>query len=81
MLDVWFAQAFQAYRRDAIGKTQEPRLHIGRKGRDFRGNSFVEDLYPPSHECKYISFLRYWQAARHQLESTKTVGTAGFSAG
>jgi hypothetical protein len=43
-------------------------LHIGRKGRDLRSNCFVEDVHPPSHAQKYISFLRYWQGGTTAVE-------------
>ena len=41
MLDVWLAEAFQAYRRDTFSQPHKTRLHVGRKGSDFRCNSFV----------------------------------------
>jgi hypothetical protein len=40
VLDVRLAQAFQPYRDDALGQPQKPRLHIGRKGGDFRSDRF-----------------------------------------
>src|ERR1700679_2566748 len=54
VLDVRLAQAFQSYRCDALCEPQKPRLHVGRKGGDFRSDRFVEDLYPPSHKRLYL---------------------------
>jgi hypothetical protein len=56
VLDVRLAQAFQPYRCDALCEPQKPRLHVGRKGGDFRNDRFVENFYPPSHKCLYLIF-------------------------
>ena len=75
MLDVRLAQAFQPHGGDALGKPQKARLHVGWKGGDFPSDSFVEDFYPPSHQRRYISFLRYRQdgpaVARQQSVSKR----------
>jgi hypothetical protein len=51
VFEVRLAQAFQPSRRDALRKSQKPRLHVSRKGGDFRSDRFVEDFHPPSDEC------------------------------
>jgi hypothetical protein len=61
MLDVRLAQAFQPHRGNALYKPQKARLQVGWKGGDFPRDSFVEDIYPPSHGGEYISFLVYMQ--------------------
>jgi hypothetical protein len=42
-----FAQAFQPDRRNALGKPQEPRLHVGRESSNLCGYGFVEDFNSP----------------------------------
>ena len=43
------AQLLQPRLSDPFGKPKEPRLHVRRKGGDFRGDGFVEDFNPPGH--------------------------------
>jgi hypothetical protein len=40
MLDVWLAEAFQAYRHDTFSQPHKTRLYIGRKSGDFCRNKF-----------------------------------------
>ena len=56
MLDVRLTEAFQPRRSNTLGEPQKARLHVGRKGGDFRRDRFVKDFYPPSHECLYLIF-------------------------
>jgi hypothetical protein len=51
-----FAQAFQPNRRNALGKPDKSRLHIGRKGGDLCGDGFVEDFDSKGHACSYLNF-------------------------
>jgi hypothetical protein len=53
-----FAQAFKSGRRNALGKTQKSRLHVGLKGGDLCGDGLVEDFDAPRHSRACISFLR-----------------------
>jgi general stress protein YciG len=56
MFHMRFAQAFQSGRCDAVCKPQKPRLHVGRKGGDLSGDSFVEDFHSPGHSRLYLNF-------------------------
>ena len=56
MLDVRLAQAFQPCGGDTLCKPQKARLHVGWKGSDSPCDSFVEDIYPPSHRMKISYF-------------------------
>ena len=50
------AQALQSDKTDAVGKPEEPSLNVGRKGRNLRADSFVQDFHLPGHSALYLIF-------------------------
>jgi hypothetical protein len=53
---VRLAQAFEPRLADALGKPEEPCLHVRRKGGDFTGDGVVQDFHSPSHIRLYLNF-------------------------
>ena len=62
---MWLAQAFQPGGGNALGKPQKSRLHIGRKGCDLCGDSFVEHFNLPGHICIYLNF-EIWEEQKYR---------------
>ncbi|OBS53050.1 hypothetical protein A8B73_07940 [Methylosinus sp. 3S-1] len=53
---MWLAQTFETGRVYALGKPEKPRLHVRRKGGDFRDDCLVQDFDAPSHDRYYLIF-------------------------
>src|SRR5262245_5369976 len=56
MLHVRLAQAFEPCLANALGKPQEPCLHVRRKGGDFSGDGIVQNFNSPRHVRLYLNY-------------------------